>query len=308
MKPAKYKSGRVEKQEARDAKLFLIPCILGLVFLTYLPLLAAFALSLFSWRIPGTPSFAGLENYRFLFTEDPFFWTSIRVTLQYGFLSVIGSLVYSMAIALLLNRPMPGRAVFRTVFYLPFIIPAVATFLSWSLILYGSGIVNNIIAMTGGRRIQFLSDERTILPALALIAVWTSGNLILIKMAGLGNVPRTYLEAAEIDGANAWNRFWRITMPCMTPIIFYNMLMSLIGNMQAFVPSIFRGNTGSGGGSIPESYLFMTFTMYRTGFMNGILGRASAISFVFFIMVGIFTVILFATSKYWTFYEGGEPK
>ena len=305
----KRRHGIATRQEARAAKLFLIPAFMGLTFLTYLPLLAVFGISLFSWKVPGTPSFAGFDNYRFLFTEDFFFWTSLRVTMQYGFLSVIASLIFSMCIALLLNRKLPGRAAFRTIFYMPFIIPAVATFMSWELLYAENGIINNVITSLGGPRTLFLSNTQTIIPALAMIAVWTSGNLIVIKMAGLGNVPRVYLEAAEIDGANVWQRFWTITIPSMTPIIFYNMLMSLVTNMQVFVPSLLmaRGG-GAGGGSIPEQYLFMTFTMYRTGFMNGIMGRASAISFIFFILVGIFTMILFATSKSWLFYEGGDAK
>lgn len=302
--------GKMDRQEALAAKLFLLPAFGGLIFLTYLPLAAVFGLSLFQWNVPmPTPTFIGIENYRFLFFDDFFFWTSLRVTIQYGILSVVLSMVYSMFIALLLNRKMPGRTAFRTIFYLPFIIPAMATFLSWSLILDGGGVVNNAIAALGGDRTHFLHNNATIIPSLAMIAVWTSGNLIVINMAGLGNVPRVYQEAAEIDGANSWQRFWKITIPCMTPIIFYNMLISLVANMQIFVPSLlFTAGGGAGGGTVHESYLFMTFTMYRTGFLNGQLGRASAISFIFFVLIGVFTAILFATSKSWLFYEGGDNK
>ena len=308
-KKPKRRLGKMDRQEALAAKLFLLPAFGGLIFLTYVPLAAVFGLSLFQWNIPAQPSFIGLENYRFLFTEDFFFWTSIRVTIQYAFLSVAVSLIYSLFIAVLLNRKLPGRAAFRTIFYLPFIIPAMATFLSWSLILDGGGVINNLVAILGGGRTHFLHNNATIIPSLALIAVWASGNLIVINMAGLGNVPRVYQEAAEIDGASAWQRFWRITIPCMTPIIFYNMLMSLVTNMQVFVPSLlFTAGGGAGGGTVHESYLFMTFTMYRTAFLNGMLGRASAISFIFFILIGIFTAILFATSKTWLFYEGGDNR
>ena len=308
-KKPKRRLGKMDIQEARAAKLFLLPAFGGLLFLTYLPLAAVFGISLFEWRVPGDPTFAGFANYIFLFTEDFFFWTSIRVTIQYGFLSVGLSMVYSMFIALLLNRKMPGRAAFRTIFYLPFIIPAMATFLSWSLLLDGGGVINNIITGFGGDRTHFLHNNSTIIPALAMIAVWTSGNLIVINMAGLGNVPRVYQEAAEIDGANSWQRFWKITIPCMSPIIFYNMLISLVANMQIFVPSLlFTGGGQAGAGTAHESYLFMTFIMYRTGFINGLMGRASAISFIFFILIGIFTAILFATSKTWLFYEGGDAR
>ncbi|MCL2865836.1 MAG: sugar ABC transporter permease [Lachnospiraceae bacterium] len=301
--------GKSDRAEARAAKVFLIPAFLGLTFITYIPLIAVFLLSLFEWRIPGAPSFTGFGNYIHLFTENFFFWTSIRVTVVYAFLTVAIGMVYSMAIALLLNRKMPGRAVFRTIFYLPFIIPTVATFLVWQLLYSWQGPINSIVNMLGGGRTHFLMNDATIIPALAFIAVWTSGNIIVIKMAGLGNVPRVYQEAAEIDGANSWHRFWKITVPCMTPIIFYNMLMSLVTHMQVFVPSLMMAAGGSAGrGIVPESYLFMTFTMYREGFMNSFMGRASALSFVFFVLVGIFTVILFITSKSWLFYEGGVPK
>ena len=304
-----FRPGRADRSEARAAKIFLIPAFLGLSLITYIPLASVFILSLFEWRIPGAPSFAGFANYRHLFTENFFFWTSIRVTIVYAFLTVALGMVYSMVIALLLNRKMPGRAVFRTIFYLPFIIPVVASFTVWRLLYSWQGPFNSIINMLGGSRTHFLADNSTIIPALAIVAVWASGNIIVIKMAGLGNVPRVYQEAAEIDGANAWHRFWKITIPCMTPLIFYNMLMSLVTHMQVFVPSLIMASGGSAGrGIVPESYLFMTFTMYREGFMNSFMGRANALAFIFFVLVGIFTAILFATSKSWLFYEGGDPK
>ena len=306
----KYRRGKATKQEARAAKLFLIPAFLGLSLITYIPLASVFGISLFSWRVPGTPSFAGFDNYRFLFRDElGFFWPAIRHTLQYALLAVVISLIFSMCIALLLNRKLPGRAAFRTIFYMPFIIPAVATFMTFRLIYDGSGVLNSIWTALGGTRVQFLANPSTIIPALAMIAVWTSGNLIVIKMAGLGNVPRVYQEAAEIDGANAWYRFWHITIPCMTPIIFYNVLMSLVTNMQVFVPSlIMTQGGGSGIGVMHEQYNLMAFILYREGFMRGQMGRASAISFILFVMIGVFTAILFATSKKWLFYEGGDPK
>jgi len=304
-----FRPGKADRSEARAAKLFLIPAFLGLTLITYIPLASVFWLSLYEWRIPGAPSFAGFANYIHLFTENFFFWTSIRVTIVYAFITVAIGMIYSMIIALLLNRKLPGRAVFRTIFYLPFIIPVVASFMIWRLLYSWQGPINSVINMLGGGRTHFLMDNATIIPALAIVAVWASGNIIVIKMAGLANVPRVYQEAAEIDGASAWQRFWNITIPCMTPIIFYNMLMSLITHMQVFVPSLVMASGGSAGrGIVPESYLFMTFTMYREGFMNSFMGRANALSFIFFILVGIFTSILFATSKSWLFYEGGAPK
>ncbi len=304
LKPSRMVS-RMARQEARAAKLFLIPAFLGLTFITYLPLIAVFILSFFKWTaIMPRPIFIGLNNYVKLFTRDIFFWTSIKVTLQYAGLTVIISMLYSLTVAMLLNRKMPARGFFRAVFYVPYIIPAIAVYTSWAL-LYNPdfGVFNALLVKYGLAKISFLVDSRTIVPSLAVIAVWASGNLIVIFLAGLGNVPRVYHEAAEIDGASYWQRLLHITFPCMTPIIFYNLLMSLIANMQVVVPSLIYA--GSNRTTYPE-YTFMSFLMYRTGFINNELSYASAISFIFFLLIGLFTLILFATSKSWLFYEGGD--
>jgi len=302
--------GRAAREEARAAKLFLIPAWLGLSFMTYIPLTAVFVISLFEWQIPFAPSFAGLTNLRNLFAPGSFIWDSIRVTIIYAFLTVVMGMVWSMVIALLLNRKIPGRAFFRTVFYLPFIIPVVSSMMIFRLLYSHNGVINNILNMFGGDRRHFLLDDATIIPAIAIIAVWASGNIIVIKMAGLANVPRTYLESAEIDGANAWHRFWKITIPCMSPIIFYNMLMSLITHMQVVVPSLMLAGGGQAGATvIPQSFRFITYELFTTAFgRGGFLGRAGAISVVLYILIGIFTAILFITSKKWLFYEGGDPQ
>jgi len=296
---------KMARQEARAAKLFLIPAFLGLTFITYLPLIAVFVLSFFKWTaIMPKPLFVGLNNYVRLFTKDIFFWTSVKVTVEYAVLSVCISMIYSLMIAMLLNRKVPARGFFRAVFYVPYIIPAMAVYMSWAL-LYNPdfGVFNALLAGNGFQKIAFLADSKYIIPSLSIIAVWASGNLIVIFLAGLGNVPRVYHEAAEIDGATSWQRLIHITFPCMTPIIFYNLLMSLIANMQVVVPSLIYA--GSNRTTYPE-YTFMSFLMYRTGFTNNDLSYASTISFIFFLIIGVFTLILFATSKSWLFYEGGD--
>ena len=296
---------KMARQEARAAKLFLIPAFLGLTFITYLPLLSVFVLSFFKWTaIMPQPIFVGLNNYIKLFTKDMFFWTSVKVTVLYAVMTVCISMIYALTVAMLLNRKVPARGFFRAVFYVPYIIPAMAVYMAWGL-LYNPdfGVLNAILVSSGLQKVSFLVDSKFIIPSLAVIAVWASGNLIVIFLAGLGNVPRVYHEAAEIDGANGWQRLIHITLPCMTPIIFYNLLMSLIANMQVVVPSLIYA--GSYRTTYPE-YTFMSFLMYRTGFINNELSYASTISFVFFLIIGVFTLILFATSKSWLFYEGGD--
>ena len=288
--------------EAKVAYLFLIPVFLGLSVLTYGPLLAVFSLSFFNWRGVGAPSFIGLGNYVRLFTEDPFFIDSIKVTAYFTLLAVLGSMIYSLAVAVLLNRKVPARGFFRAVFYLPYMLPAVAVYVGWSWLYEANfGLFNYLLNKIGIKNIFFLVDPNWVVPSLALIAVWLSGNMIVIFLAGLQNVPRTYYEAAEIDGANAWQRFRNVTIPCMSPIIFYNLLMSVIVNLQIVTPALALTSGGPGNAS-----RFITFLMYHNAFRSAQLGYASAISFILFIMVGIFTAVLFASSKTWIFYEGGD--
>lgn len=298
----KRKTSPMRVKEARTAYLLLIPAFLGLTFITYLPLLAAFGISFFHWKGLGQPKFIGLGNYVKLFTSDPYFMDSIRVTVIFAVLAVVGSMVYSLVVAMLLNRKIPARGFFRAVFFLPYILPGIAVYIGWQWLYDTSfGLLNHVLSTFGITRINFLGDPHWVLPALALIAVWISGNLIVINLAGLQNVPVVYHEAAEIDGANAWQRFWKITMPCMTPIIFYNLLLSLIANMQVVTPALALTDGGPG-----NMTTFMTYLMYRYAFKSNQLGYACAIAFVFFLLIALFTLLLFATSRTWIFYEGGD--
>ncbi len=163
------------------------------------------------------------------------------------------------------------------------------------------GLFNYILKSMGIENVRFLVDPEYVLPSLAVISVWLSGNLIVIFLAGLQNVPRVYHEAAEIDGANGFQRFLHVTLPCMSPIIFYNLLMSLITNLQIINPALALTNGGPG-----TSSTFISFLMYRYAFKDNQMGYASAISFIFFIIIALFAAVVFATSKKWVFYEGGE--
>lgn len=298
----KKKYTKKAKREARTAYLCMIPAFLGLSFITYIPLLAVFAISFFKWKGASAPVFNGLDNYVRLFTSDPYFKDSIKVTVYFSIITVVGSMIYSLAIAMLLNRKIPARGIFRVIFYLPYILPAAAVYIGWSWLYENNfGVFNYVLKSIGINGIMFLNDSNAVVPSLALIAVWLSGNLIVIFLAGLQNVPRAYHEAAEIDGANSWQRFVNVTLPCMSPIIFYNLIMSLITNMQVVTPAL--ALTGGGPGN---SSMFMTYLMYRYAFKNNQIGYACSISFVFFVIIAVFTVILFATSKSWIFYEEAD--
>jgi multiple sugar transport system permease protein len=301
-KKAGISLSRTAVHEARAAYVFLIPAVVGLTVLTYGPLLTVFGLSFFNWRGTNMPSFIGFQNYVRLFTTDPFFKDALKVTAYFSFLTVFCSILYSLGVAMLLNRKIPARGFFRAVFYVPYILPGTAVYVGWSW-LYESnfGFFNYLLSLMGISKLRFIADASLVIPSLALISVWLSGNLIVIFLAGLQNVPKVYYEAAEIDGANSFQRFRHVMIPSMTPIIFYNILMSLITNLQIITPALAITSGGPG-----NSSTFITYLMYRYAFRSSQLGYASAISFVFFIIAAIFTGILFATSKEWVFYEGDK--
>ena len=302
MENRKKEKKQLLRAEGRAAYICLIPSIIGLIFLTYGPLLAVLILSFFDWKGVGTPNWVGLANYVRLFTKDPYFKDSIKVTVYFSVLSVFGSVIYSFIVALLLNRNNPARGFFRAVFYLPYVLPAMAVYIGWSW-LYESnfGFFNYLLSIVGIQKIKFIGSKQWVVPSLALIAVWLSGHLIVIFLAGLQDVPRVYHEAAEIDGANSWQRFWHVTFPCMTPIFFYNLLMSLITNMQVITPALALTQGGPG-----NSSRFISYIMYTYAFKDMKFSYACAVSFIFFLIIGVFTAILFTTSGKWVFYQGGD--
>ncbi|RED64945.1 carbohydrate ABC transporter permease [Cohnella lupini] len=302
-KPPQRRS-RLLSSEASVAYICLIPAFLGLIFLTYLPLAGVLGISMTNWTGLKTPEFVGFDNYVKLFTTDPYIKDSIKATIYFAFLSVAGSMIYSLFIAMLLNRKIPARGFFRAVFYVPFVLPAVAIYVGWSWLYEANfGFFNFLLSEVGLNKVLFIADSSYVVPSLSLIAVWLSGNLIVIFLAGLQNVPSSYHEAAEMDGAGAWSRFRHITLPCMTPIIFYNLLLSLIANLQVVTPALALTNGGPG-----NSSRFMTYLMYDQAFVNYKLGYACATTFVIFAILAAFTAVLFKTSNRWIFSEGGDDK
>ncbi|MDC7290419.1 sugar ABC transporter permease [Blautia schinkii] len=291
---------RAGKKEERTAYLCLIPAFIGVTCISYLPTLAVFVLSLFEWNGLTTPEFTGLSNFIRIFTRDIYLADSVKATIFYAFLAVVGAVLYSLFIALLLNMNIKGRTLFRSIFFIPYLLPAIGVFKGWQW-LYESnfGLFNFIMRMLGLPPQRFLDSASQVIPSLVMIAVWTSGNLIVIFLAGLQNVPRVYTEAAKIDGANAWQRFWHVTVPSISPVIFYNVLTALITHLQVINPALALTNGGPS-----KKSMFMSYVIYLYGFKKNKLGYAAAYSVVFFVLVGIFTFILFKTQKSQIFGEG----
>ncbi len=278
---------------------FLTPAILGLILYTFLPILGVIIISLTNWSGLEPPAFNGLQNYIDIFTTDFYFQSSVVSTLYFALGAVITGVIYSFCIALMLNQPLPGRGIWRSIFFLPYVVPVIGTSVVWSWMYEANfGVFNYILNCFGFDKIQWLSDEKFAMPSIILMIVWMSGNLIVIFLAGLQGVPKMYLEAVEMDGGNLWHKFRHITMPMMSPIIFYNFLMSLITNLQGFVPAYALTKGGPS-----DSTLLMVYLIYREGFMRNNFGHASALSVLFFVFIAILTIVVFATSRLWTFYE-----
>ncbi|MFV0363482.1 MAG: carbohydrate ABC transporter permease [Suipraeoptans sp.] len=293
---------RTGKKEERTAYLCLIPAFLGVTCISYLPTIAVFVLSLFDWNGLTTPKFIGFDNFIRIFTKDIYLVDSVKATVLYAAMAVAGALLYSLIIALLLNMNIKGRTIFRSLFFIPYLLPAIGVFKGWQWLYEGNfGLFNFILRMVGLEPQRFLDSPSQVIPSLVLIAIWTSGNLIVIFLAGLQNVPGVYVEAAKIDGANAWQRFWHITIPSISPIIFYNILIALITHLQVINPALAL----TGGGPAKKS-MFMSYVIYLYGFQKNKMGYAAAYSVVFFFIVGIFTIILFKTQKSQIFGEGDE--
>lgn len=291
---------RVGKKEERTAYLCLIPAFVGVTCISYAPTIAVFILSLFDWNGLTQMKFIGLDNFIRIFTKDIYFVSSLKATILYAFLAVIGAVAYSLVIALLLNMKIKGRTLFRAIFFIPYLLPAIGVFKGWEWLYEGNyGLFNFVLRMLGLPPQRFLNSPSQVVICLVVIAIWTSGNLIVIFLAGLQNVPGVFMEAAKIDGANAWQRFWNITIPSISPIIFYNVLTAIITHLQVINPALALTDGGPS-----RKSMFMSYVIYLYGFRQNKLGYAAAWSVVFFFIVGIFTMILFKTQKRSIFGEG----
>jgi multiple sugar transport system permease protein len=293
------KIAKMKRSNTITAYLFLTPAILGLLFLTIFPILGVFGISLTNWSGLEPPKFIGINNFIQIFTSDFYFQKSVVATLYFAIGAVITGIIYSFFAALMLNQRIPGRGIWRSILFLPYIVPIIGSSVVWSWMYEANfGIFNYVLNFFGFDKIQWLQDEKFAMPSIILMMVWMSGNLIVIFLAGLQGVPKTYMEAVEVDGGNFWHKFRHVTLPMMSPIIFYNFLMSLIVNLQGFVPAY---AITKGGPS--DSTLLMVYLMYREGFMQNNFGHAGALSVLFFLFIAALTGVIFATSRLWTFYE-----
>jgi multiple sugar transport system permease protein len=277
--------------------------IVGFVLFTGGPILASAVLSFTKYDIVTPPRWIGLENYNQLFTNDPLFWQSLRVTFVYSILAIPLGLIASMVLALLMNQKVRGIALWRTLYYLPSVISGVPVALLWLWIFNPQfGIVNWVLSLFGIQGPGWLLDDTWVLPAFVIISLWGLGGGMVIYLAGLQGIPTHLYEAAEIDGATAWSRFWHVTLPMMSPVIFFNLIIGIINSFQTFTLPYVMTRGGPDNAS-----MFYGLNLFFNGFQYFKMGYASALAWILFTVILVLVIIAFKTSSLWVYYEGQGP-
>jgi multiple sugar transport system permease protein len=290
----------IRAREARAFYLFIAPWAIGFLIFTVGPILASLYYSFTDYDIVSKPRFVGLHNFQELFA-DPLFLTSMANTLYFVVLVVPLSMILSFALALLLNQKVRLLPLYRTVYYIPSIVPFVASAILWMWLLQPQfGLVNGIIRWFGLRPPTWLASETWSKPALVLMLLWGSGSTMLIYLAGLQGVPQSLIEAAEIDGANVIQRFRHVTLPMMTPTIFFTLTIGIINTFQIF--SIVYVMTAGMGGPQNSTLVYLLY-MFRQAFVFFKMGFASAMALVLFFIVLVVTIVQFVLAPIWVYYE-----
>ncbi|UUZ80200.1 sugar ABC transporter permease [Paenibacillus sp. P26] len=281
--------------------LFASPWVIGLLLFYAVPMFASIYFSFTTYSILQPGEFVGLNNYKDLF-HDPLFWKSIYNTVYFAVFFVPLSIFFGVALAMMLNMRVKGMAVYRTIFFLPTLVPQVALAVLWMWPLHPNfGLINGILANFGIEGPPWLGSESWSKPSLILMSLWGIGHAVVIYLAGLGDIPEEYYEAAEIDGASWFQKTRNVTIPLLTPVIFYNLVMGTIGSFQQFTLPY---TMTKGQGTPANSMTFYVMYLYENGFRYFKMGYASAMAWVLFVIVMTLTAVIFVTSKRWVHYQG----
>jgi multiple sugar transport system permease protein len=303
--PDAHRRPRISRRarEALAAYGFLTPWLVGLIGLTLGPMLYSLYLSFTRYNLLTPPQWRGLANYRAML-DDPRFLHSVGVTLRYAVIAVPSILVVSLLVAMMLNKGMRFLAFYRAAFYLPSLVGAsVAVSLLWRQMFGGDGTVNAALRAVGIGGRTWIGDPKTALYTLVLLSVWTFGSPMIIFLAGLRQVPKDLYEAAEMDGAGRMRQFVSVTLPMLSPLIFFNVLLTTVNALQAFTPAYVVSN-GSGGPA--DSTLFYTLYLYQRGFTNLDMGYASAMAWVLFAIIMVVTFVQVRFTRRFVYYEGDQ--
>ena len=281
-----------------QAYLYILPWILGFVILQLYPFVSSFIYSFTDYTVGAKATFQGFANYKKLFTQDKEFWNSLKVTILFALYTVPGKLIMALAVAMFLNRDLKGINLIRTLYYIPSLFGgSVAVALLWRLMFLDNGVINAILTALHLPVIQWLGDTRYALRTICMLEIWQFGSSMVMFLAALKQVPRSLYEAAEIDGAGKVTRFFHITLPQISPIIFFNLINQTIQALQNFTSA----QVITEGGPLKSTYV-LGLKLYKEGFSYFKMGYASAISWVVFAAIMIFTLAIFASSKLWVHY------
>lgn len=287
------------RRDLFDGLLFTAPYVLGVVLLWMGPMLYSLFLVTQNWNLITAPEFVGLQNFERML-RDPLVRKALSNTAFYTFLGVPLQLATAFSLALLLNQDIKGQSVFRTIYYLPSITPAVASAVVWVQILNPQwGVLNEILRLFGIAPIKWLFDPTWVKPAFILMSLWSVGPGMIIFLAGLQSVPKEVIEAAQIDGANTWRRFWNVTVPVISPVVFFNLVMGIIGSFQVFTAAFIMTDGGP-----QNATLFMVLWIYRNAFELFKMGYAATLAWALFLIIMVFTVLQFSVANRWVYYEG----
>lgn len=289
-------------RQARDniaGFLFISPWLLQFFALIAGAMLFSLGLSFMDTDLLTGFEFVGLANYTRMF-NDPLFWKSLWVTAYYTFALVPCSIAISLIIALLMNQKVRGQGIWRTLYYLPSVVQGVAVAVLWGYVLNPRfGLINLALARFGIEGPRWLYSEQWAVPAFILMGLWGAGGAMILYLAGLQGIPTQLYEAAEIDGANAWHRFWAVTIPMLTPTIYFNLLISIIASFQVFTQVEVLTDGGPNNATLTQ-----VLYLYRKGFQDFQFGYASALAWALFIVIMIFTIFVVRSSETWVHYEG----
>jgi multiple sugar transport system permease protein len=295
----------LQRREAITGLVWISPWLVGFAVFTLIPMIASLVLSFLRFRPGRTSDFVGLANYTRAFTDDPLFWPSLWRTFYYTGLTVPLIIVGALAVAMLMNQQLKGTSLFRTMMFLPFLTPVIASALLWRWLFQPDwGPINDVIWRTF--RIegpQWIYSEAMVIPSLALVAFWAGigGSRMIIFLAGLQNVPTELYEAAQIDGAGRWGKFWNVTIPMLSPTIFLNLILAIIGSFSAFEFAYIA----SDGGPNYASWFF-ALHIWSNAFRYYDMGYGSALAWVMFVLVAVLTYVQFWLAKHWVYYAAEQ--
>ena len=293
---------RKERKNMLVGYAFIFPIVIGLIIFTAVPFFYSLYLAFTDYNGLQAPNWVGLQNFITMFFQDDKFWLSFRITLTFAVFQVPLSLMFALMVALLLSRATKGIGAYRVAFYVPSVLGgSVAIAMTWKILWGVNGPINSLLNLFGIESINFLKDTRTALYVLILLGVWQFGSSMLIFLAGIKDIPQIYYEAAIMDGANSVQRFFKITLPLLTPSIFFNLINGIIGSLQAFNSAYLITQ----GGPL-NSTLYYGLNLYNQAFKYSKFGYASAMAWFLLLIIAALTALIFRSSSGWVFYQSDQ--